>query len=78
MMIDQVLRRNRLFGCHSQKLRKEREEKKKKRERNIAEEMLKKEEKEKEQCMVMHEHVTCKPKMHHGKKPNPNYSTHID
>ena len=44
----------------------------------MAEEMLKKEEKEKEQCMVMHEHVTCKPKMHHGKKPNPNYSTHID
>ena len=66
MTSDRVLKRNKLFGCHSQKLRKEREEKKG--ERNIAEEMLRKEEKEKEQCMVMHEHVTCKPKMHHGKK----------
>ena len=34
MMSDQVLRRNRLFGCHSQKLRKEREEKKKEREKH--------------------------------------------
>ena len=28
------------------------------------------------QCMVMHEHVTCKNKLHHGQKPNPNYNTH--
>ena len=33
--------------------------------------------KREEQCMVIHEHVMCKPKMHYGQKPNPNYSTHI-
>ena len=31
--------------------------------------MLRKEEKEKEQCMVVHEHVTCKNKSIMGKNP---------
>ena len=63
MTSDQVLGRNRLFGCHSQETLGE--EKKKSKAEEYAQERKKKE----VQCIVMHEHVTCKPKLHHRQNP---------
>ena len=45
------------------------------REKKRVEDRVEERRKKNVQCR-MHEHVTCKKKLHHEQKPNPNYSTH--
>ena len=66
MTSDRVLARNRLFRCH----KKETKSRKKKRNRETQQKIRHRiEEKNEEQCMIMHEHVTCKRNCIMGKNP---------